>query len=437
MVIRKVDWLEYTMTQAWIDEDPSRMTWLEEYDPGMAYIEKVMMGKIPTPKRVPDPEKVRHGFVEIPRSQYIEFPPGSIESFVYPYHLDLDDLLVYMVSVRGPCHGDAIVWESLGGAYEIVNDAVGFFESDEIYEALYKICSEGRISCPDGDHIVDVASRPALLDMEPIRMVELFAGIGAFRKAAYNLGIPHTSVMSEINEFATMSYQAIHGETDNLGDISKVDALPECDLLTYGFPCQDVSIAGNMAGFEEGSGTRSSLLWEVRRLLDGMVEKPKVLIMENVANLVSKKFMPGFQRWIDYLESIGYVSTWQVVNATQVGVPQNRRRVLMVSVLDGPKFEFPDIPSEKDMEGKLDIGTVFSRIASPLGRDDINSEGIRMLTPTECFRLMGFTDRDAFRASVMCSDSQLFKQTGNSIVVDVLEMIYRQLIAQGIWSVRS
>lgn len=413
------------------------MEWLEEYDPGMAYIEKVMMGKTPTPKRVPDPEKVRHGFVEIPRSLYIEFPPGAIESFVHPYHMKLEDLIAYMVSVRGPCHGDAIVWEALGGAYEIVNNVIGFFEPDEIMDALYKMCDEGKLSVPDGDHIVDVLQRPELLDMETVRMVELFAGIGAFRKAAFNLGIPHTSVMSEINDFATMSYQAIHGQTDNLGDISKVDSLPECDILTYGFPCQDVSIAGDMAGFQEGSGTRSSLLWEVRRLLDGMERKPRVLIMENVANLVSKKFMPGFQLWIDYLESIGYVSTWQIVNAMQVGVPQKRRRVFMISVLGGPRFEFPDLPTEEEAKRKLDIGAALSFVAPPIGREDINSEGVRMLTPTECFRLMGFTDRDAFRASVMCSDTQLFKQAGNSIVVDVLEMIYRQLITQGIWKVRQ
>lgn len=172
-------------------------------------------------------------------------------------------------------------------------------------------------------------------------------------------------------------------------------------------------------------------------MLDGMFVKPRVLIMENVANLVSKRFMRGFQRWIDYLDSIGYRSAWKVVNATQCGVAQNRRRVFMVSVLNGPRFEFPELPSEKDMEGRLGLRMISSRMAPPIGNDRVNKENVRMMSPTECFRCMGFTDRDAFRASCVCSDSQLYRQAGNSIVVAVLEMIYRQLFAQGIWKVRS
>ncbi len=434
---RNVDPFDYNPTEEWLAGSEARREWMEEYDPGMAYVLGVFMGRIDTPKRIPDPEKIRHLALELPDSIYLDSPSGSLERYAYPYNMKLEDLILHQVATRGPCHGDMIIYGALGPAYMICDDIAAFYDHYEVHDELVKLCREGKVAVPDGGCIVDVVERPEPLDMEPLHMVELFAGIGAFRKAMFNMGIPHTSIMSEINEWATMSYQAIHGVTSNLGDISKVDELPECDILTYGFPCQDVSIAGNMAGFEEGTGTRSSLLWEVRRLLDGMFVKPRVLIMENVANLVSKRFMRGFQRWIDYLDGIGYRSAWKVVNATQCGVAQNRRRVFMVSVLNGPRFEFPELPSEKDMEGKLGLRMISSRMAPPIGNDRVNKENVRMMSPTECFRCMGFTDRDAFRASCVCSDSQLYRQAGNSIVVAVLEMIYRQLFAQGIWKVRS
>ncbi len=437
-MMRKVDPFDYNPTEEWLAGSEDRREWMEKYDPGMAYILGVYMGRIDTPKRIPNPEKLRHIALELPDSIYLNSPPGSLERYAYPYGMRLEDLILYQVAKRGPCHGDMIIYDALGPAYAIHDDVVAFYDHYEVHDELVRLCREGKVAVPDGDCIVDVVERPELLDMEPLHMVELFAGIGAFRKAMSNMGIPHTSIMSEINEWATMSYQAIHGVTTNLGDISKVDELPECDILTYGFPCQDVSIAGNMAGFEEGTGTRSSLLWEVRRLLDGMFVKPRVLIMENVANLVSKRFMKGFQRWIDYLDSIGYRSTWKVVNAIQCGVAQKRRRVFMVSVLNGPRFEFPELPSEeKMMDRESGPYMNWSRMAYPIGNDEVNKEYVRMMSPTECFRAMGFTDRDAFRASCMCSDSQLYRQTGNSIVVAVLEMIYRQLFAQGIWKVRS
>ena len=109
-----------------------------------------------------------------------------------------------------------------------------------------------------------------------LRVVELFAGIGAQAQALENLGIDFTSTVCEIDEKAYRSYCAIHGDAPNLGDITKVEHLPKCDLLTYSFPCQDLSIAGNQRGMEQGSGTRSSLLWEVGRLLDDASERERV-----------------------------------------------------------------------------------------------------------------------------------------------------------------
>ena len=106
-----------------------------------------------------------------------------------------------------------------------------------------------------------------------LRLMELFAGIGSQAMALRLLGIPFTSTVCEIDAKAYASYCAIHGDTPNLGDITEVEHLPDCDLLTYSFPCQDLSLAGRQEGMERGSGTRSSLLWEVGRLLDDSRER--------------------------------------------------------------------------------------------------------------------------------------------------------------------
>lgn len=126
-----------------------------------------------------------------------------------------------------------------------------------------------------------------------IRTIELFAGIGAQRQALKEAGIEHEIVaISEVDKYACMAYEALHGRTENVGDIRKVDRLPEADLWTYSFPCADISLSGRMRGFTRGSGTQSSLLWEVQRLLqrakdDGTL--PRFLLMENVKNIVSKR----------------------------------------------------------------------------------------------------------------------------------------------------
>lgn len=179
----------------------------------------------------------------------------------------------------------------------------------------------------------------------PLRVVELFAGIGSQRMALELLGIPHEVVaISEINKQAIRTYEAIHGPTPNLGDIYDIEHLPECDLLTYSFPCTDISIAGRQEGMEEGSGTRSSLLWEVGRLLADMVSRdvpPSALLMENVDAIVNNTFMPSFRRWISRLTDLGYSSSYAVLNACDFVIPQHRRRCFMVSARDGLMFEFP------------------------------------------------------------------------------------------------
>ena len=183
--------------------------------------------------------------------------------------------------------------------------------------------------------------------MQDVKVIELFAGIGAFRQALKNKNIDHEVVgFSEIDKYAVESYRAIHDDyiSPNLGDITKIEELPICDLLTYGFPCQDLSIAGHGKGIKEG--TRSGLLLEVERLIDIAAKKeklPKYLILENVKALVQKKHRKDFDTWLEKLESLGYANYWQVLNAKDYGIPQNRERVFVVSILGERKpYEFPE-----------------------------------------------------------------------------------------------
>lgn len=179
----------------------------------------------------------------------------------------------------------------------------------------------------------------------PIRVIELFAGIGSQCQALTNLGIPHEVVaISEIDKWAIIGYEALHGPVNNLGDIREIEHLPECDLITYSFPCQDLSIAGFQRGMKKESNTRSALLWEVGRLLDDMRERdvlPEVLLMENVDAILNKKNLAQFQKWIMSLNDMGYVSSYAVMNSKDYGIAQNRKRCFMVSTLTKGAFTFP------------------------------------------------------------------------------------------------
>ena len=408
-----------------------------------------------------------------------------------------------------------------------------------------------------------------------MKVLSLFSGIGAFEKALDVLKIPYELVgYCEIDKYASKSYSAIHDvpETMNLGDITKIDekALPkDIDLITYGFPCQDISLAGKQKGLfnEDGSQTRSGLFFEALRIIEE--SQPRVAIAENVKNLTGKKFNAQFQIVLASLEAAGYNNYWQVLNAKDYGIPQNRERVFIVSIrkdIDTGSFKFPkpfslelrlkdmleDEVDEKfylsdsyierlnratqegrhgptyltpdtecsktittrvanggnfeqyvkdiNMLGLLDIkgneqvrrvyGTdgisptlntmqggnrqpkvvvsmrepfiVASRGRNPDNPSDRtpgapteqrlepNCQGIcntlttvqkdnylaepitdglriRKLTPKECFRLMGFTDEDFAKAEAVNSNTQLYKQAGNSIVVDVIAHIFTQL----------
>lgn len=188
-----------------------------------------------------------------------------------------------------------------------------------------------------------------------MRILELFAGYGSQALALENLGIDFTSDISEIDRYAIQAYNQLHGATHNWGDVCKIDEtqLPYYDLITYSSPCQDFSVAGLGKGGDAGSGTRSSLLWQCERIIRAV--KPKYLLMENVKNLVGEKHKHNFIKWLKVLESLGYQNFWKVLNAKDYGVPQNRERVFVVSILGGGQYLFPNpVKLEKRLKDILE-----------------------------------------------------------------------------------
>lgn len=337
----------------------------------------------------------------------------------------------------------------------------------------------------------------------------LFSGIGAPEKALDNLGVCYElQYFSEIDPPAVRSYCAIHqtDESMNLGDITKIDAagLPkDLDFITYGFPCQDISLEGKKIGLfnEDGSRTRSGLFFDAARIIEET--RPKVAIAENVKNLTSKMLRPQFEIVLKTLEDAGYNNYWSVLDARNHGIPQRRERVFIVSIrkdIDTGRFRFPEgYPLEVDLEDmlenlvdKTELDYIFSKdlidkmitfvgqvarvkqatqkgYIEALPGDSINLEQpnsktrhgrvgkkvaqtlttspqqgvyvprkdwsriIRRFTPRECWRLMGFQDTDFDKAAELNSSSQLYKQSGNSIVVPVLEDIFKAIFDAGVF----
>jgi len=185
---------------------------------------------------------------------------------------------------------------------------------------------------------------------KPIRLIELFAGIGAQAKALENIGVPFEHYrICEFDKYAIKSYNAVHGTQFETSDITQIHAedlaITETDkytyIMTYSFPCTDLSSAGKQMGMSRESGTRSGLLWQVERLLKEMDELPQILLMENVPEVVSDKNIKDFAEWISFLDELGYRSKYQFLNAKHYGVPQNRDRCFMVSWLGDYYFDFP------------------------------------------------------------------------------------------------
>lgn len=275
---------------------------------------------------------------------------------------------------------------------------------------------------------------------------------------------------AEIDKYAIQAHNALYPQwaDRNYGDISKIDwdEVPDFDLFTYSFPCTDISNAGRQAGFDKGSGTRSSLLWECCKAIE--VKRPKYLLMENVKSLVSQKFRPFYAKWLQYLESRGYRNFSKVLNTKDFGVPQCRTRVFCVSILDeDSNYQFPkemplNIRMKHILDGYVDDGEPVSNVTAttlclnskvngrqPSLQDRIyDAEGIstaittcflpkikdyngivRDLSTRECFRLMGVSEEDIDKIQrAVTSTLQQRKLAGNSIAVDCLYHLFRKMI---------
>lgn len=356
-----------------------------------------------------------------------------------------------------------------------------------------------------------------------LKVFEAFAGYGSQRMALRNAGIEFEDVgISEIDGDVILSYAAIHTDflslrekkdwmpsreemvsylekinapldyktfqnrvknlkgdslfemylanilAKNYGDIQLINPkdLPDFDLFTYSFPCQDISVAGYQMGLNEGAGTRSSLLWECCKIIEQ--KKPRYLMMENVKNLVGSNHKANFDKFLEYLSSLGYTNSWAILNARNYGIPQNRERVFCISILNGEKpFIFPEptklklslydiLETNVDNSFYLKNGQVLDHFLNQevsycldanywkgvtlhsflekhrrqLVTDKKNDDGTytpRRLTPRETWRLMGVLESDIDKATAVNTNTSLYRQSGNSIVVPVLEAIFRQL----------
>lgn len=201
--------------------------------------------------------------------------------------------------------------------------------------------------------IFDMLNEPVKID-KPIRLIELFAGYGSFSMALRRMGADFDAYkVVEFDEHAIASYNAVHGtdfptiDVCNVHgkDLEIVDKDKYNYFLMYSFPCTDISIAGQQKGMAEDSGTRSALLWEVKRILEELNEDgnmPDVLLMENVTAIHSEENRPHLKKWLEFLESIGYTSFMADLNASDFGIPQNRDRCFVVSTLGEYAYQFPD-----------------------------------------------------------------------------------------------
>lgn len=311
-----------------------------------------------------------------------------------------------------------------------------------------------------------------------LRVVTLFSGYGSQELALKYIGVDHEVVAhSDIFKPANEVFNALHTtEKGNLGDITKIDEIsfPNCDLLTFSSPCQDLSIAGVQRGIKEG--TRSGLLFEVERIIK--FKKPKYLMFENVKNLVSKTHMTSFQKHIDFLEGLGYGCYWRVLNAADFGCAQNRERVLMMAVLgeskDQVKAKMMGIDRNKksrktmrpfiesQVSDKLFINCEFvphngkgDSVCKMVGkRTDIKYDQaqriysvdgcspcltksavpqimtedgkVRYISAREGYRFMGIQEDDINKMlNTSLSEKQHVSLAGNSICVPILEAIFQ------------
>lgn len=307
---------------------------------------------------------------------------------------------------------------------------------------------------------------------KPVQILELFGGIGSPRCALRNLGIPTKAIdYVEIDEKAVRSYNNMFSEELPYKTQSVVGWNLKPDILIHGSPCQDFSIAGHQRGADEGSETRSSLMWETIHIIEQMGQwKPQYIIWENVKNVKSKHMIANFVRYQKELEQMGYTNNYEVLDAREFGLPQARERVFTISCLKGEKFNFDDLirtpmqdirdfledndsvpevydvtqPSVRNVIGQTGIkrATVIKDYAftittrqdrTPAQVIDCGGGRFRYLTELECWRLQGYTDEDFERAKAVHKRAgryytALYKQAGNSIAVPIFESIFRKII---------
>jgi site-specific DNA-cytosine methylase len=321
------------------------------------------------------------------------------------------------------------------------------------------------------------------MNKNKLKVVSLFSGYGTQELALKYIGVDYENVANCDNfKQANECYDVLHTTTyGNLGDITKIDEnyFPDCDLLTYSYPCQDISISGIQRGIKEG--TRSGLLFEVERLLSA--NRPKFLLMENVKNLISKNHYDAFQKHIYFLRGLGYSSYWRVLNGADFGCPQNRERVFMMSVLnssinevkekmmnvDNHKKERISMKSfiDQNFSESLIIDSPFTphepkkhTICKLVGRrDDISYDQarriysvdgcsptlttsgspqimtrdgrVRTITAREGYRFMGVRDEDIdLLLTTSLSTKGHVSLAGNSICVPVMEAIFTEFFSE-------
>ena len=220
-----------------------------------------------------------------------------------------------------------------------------------------------------------------------LKVLELFSGIGALSKALERLGIEHEIVDAvEIDKYAVKSFNAIHNTNFEPQDITQWDKDIEVDLIMHGSPCQDFSLAGKQAGGDEGSGTRSSLMYETIRIVKKL--KPKYVIWENVKNLLSKNHKHNFDAYLETMEQLGYINYYQVLNAKDYGIPQNRERVFTVSILGNENYEFPNKEDEANLQDFLEKDTNVK--TKPMCEKAFNKEYEQIIT----------SDKDIYQCNV-------------------------------------
>lgn len=299
-----------------------------------------------------------------------------------------------------------------------------------------------------------------------IKILELFGGIGAPRKALLDLGYNVKSIdYVEIDAKAVQSYNAMFDNNQQAQDVRGWNLKP--DILVHGSPCQDFSIAGKQQGADKGRGTRSSLLHETISIIRNFgVWRPKVVIWENVKNVLSKHMVHNFEDYLKDMQDLGYTNSYHLLNAMDFGLPQKRERVFVVSMLDGKTFDFGKMQKQacnplSDYLGDYGpqhivtqqsvlncIGAKGIRRATVLNdyaltittRQDrtpaqvikCSEDKFRYLTERECWRLQGFDDVD-FDVALAANPSDgklnrvLYKQAGNSMPVNVLREMFRVL----------